>query len=348
MGCSSSKNRAESFEANHSKQVNKLFLCPQSLNLIEGSSMEGVVLLEITQLMRTQAIHIVVTGKVKSRGNESLVYFLNVSKTLYEVPDYILSPGHYAIPFNLKLPNELPSSFRLVEPNISCKISYKVEAFSKLSDQKSLKVSRKFSVSSKVVQEIEEYAAEPEKTFKVCDFKENGKLLWKVRTNKEAYQFNDTLEIFLEAINQSTKDITHLQVKLIRTLNIHDPSNSAPIREDLLFKDFKVKIRPNSTFIQAQAIRMVLDLSEVQDKLYQASSTLCKYLSCTYILEFIHPGNLFKSPKTLLEHEVRFLPQILSPPSAPVLPKGWQPVYLEALVDGNYSPIVPQVINLPN
>lgn len=348
MGCTASTNRSESFEARKAKLTNKLFLCPQSLNLIEGSSMEGVVLLEITQTIRTLAIHITVTGEVQTRGNENLVYFLNVSKALYEPPDYILNPGQYAIPFNLKLPDELPSSFSLISPNSSSKVSYKVEAFSMLADKRSLKASQNFSVTQKVGQEIIEYVADPEKTFKVCDFEEKGKLLWKVRTNKETYQFNEPIEVFLEVINKSIKEIKHLQIRLVRIINIHDHSNSLPIREDMLLRDFKVKIKPNSIHTNAEARHIVINLREIRDKLYQANTTRCKYLTCTYMLEFIQPGSLFKAQKTLLEHEVKFVPKILPPPSAPALPARWQPVYLNAIADVNTSPMVPQTVSLPD
>lgn len=347
MGCSSSKDRADSFEARKQSQVNKLFLCPQTLNLIEGSSMEGMVLLEITQATRIQAIHINVTGKVHTRGNASLVYFLNVTKILYEVPDYILNPGHYAIPFNLKLPDELPSSFNLSRPNMRCKIGYKLEAFSMLGDRKVLKAVQKFSVSQKIEQEVEEYVADPEKTYNVCDITDRGKLMWKIRTSKDTYQFNDRLDIFLDIMNKSNETMRHLNVKLVRNLTVNENNKSTVIKEELLQRDFKVKIKRKCSYVSDNAIRISLDLADIQDKLYQANTTSCKYLTCIYMLEFIYPGNLFKSPKTLFTHQVRFMPKLLSPPKAPVLPSDWRPNFLQPLSEVNHSPIVPQVINIP-
>jgi hypothetical protein len=347
MGCSPAKDRSESFEARKQNQGNKLFLCPQSLNLIEGSSIEGMVLLEITQTTRIQSIHVNVTGKVNTRGNASLVYFLNVTKILYEVPDFVLNPGHYAIPFNLKLPDELPTSFSLTKPNMSCKIGYQLEAFSMLGDRKGMKDVQKFSVSQKVEQEVEEYVADPEKTYNVFDITERGKLLWKIRTSKDTYQFNDRLDIYLDIMNKSSETLRHLNVKLVRNLTLNDNNKPTTIREELLQRDFKVKIKRKCSYVSENAILIGLDLGDVEDKLYQANTTSCKYLTCTYIVEFIYPGNLFKSPKTLFSYQVRFMPKLLSPPKAPVLPSDWRPIFLEPASEVNHTPMVPQVLNIP-
>ncbi|KAL0484535.1 hypothetical protein AKO1_011593 [Acrasis kona] len=125
--------------------------------------------------------------------------------------------GTYDYKFQHLLPTNLPGSFHYMSKNITADVKYRVKVWMELKEGSKVAVESLLNVYEIINRPPRPVVETREKSFV---FGGRGKLQIKLNLDKDIFFLGEKMAVKLNVDNQTRKDVSHLRIKLMRTINV--------------------------------------------------------------------------------------------------------------------------------
>jgi len=177
------------------------------------------------------------TYYVNKEHREDLITHDN-SLNLYNFPDSCIQPGQFTIPFSLKLPENLPTSFEHTWDSDAGKctadIKYSLQAYiMDVYNNPLVQTIKKFYLDQQPLHfsTLHGDFKQEDHDITTCCCIKRGQINTKVFTEKNGYVCGQGVTMVVECVNNCSKDIKGIYADFVKTINVRAQSESKTLSD---------------------------------------------------------------------------------------------------------------------
>ncbi|CAG9320689.1 unnamed protein product [Blepharisma stoltei] len=242
----------------------------------------------------------------------------------------ILSPGCFSFPFNMKLPDQLPGSFKYKNLEAKASIEYYVKAKFILPDKKKFKDKTEVHIYNRLISF--QMNINLEKTSKIVCFYccDKGSCTIKSKFSQDAFTPDQVAGAIIQVDNKNGQaDIKNIAFTLWRSVRLKTNAGISTFYREKIIEDNSRGLLSGESMEESNSIVCNLNLPSVKNKLDMIYSTRGYLIECCYALD-CHAeldGCCFCGGEKPSIEMPMALYSIYTPPQNIVQPPpGWNPV----------------------
>ena len=248
--------------------------------------------------------------------------------------DCLLPPGGYSLPFNFRLPPQLPGSFFYEKRCIKAIINYKFHAKLISIEREQIKASIPVHIRQGVYDYNANLSLNKDARLVTWCCSNQGYCKINVVHQQDTYNPSQTAVVLAEVDNSNSKlSVNSITARLFFSLRLKCSGPSTYFfKETLITESIPIRIAPGAALLNSSAVQIQLNLPSCMQTLSNMYSTKGALIDCTYTIEVradMDGSCMCCGEQPSIQALMKIVPNIIIALSAPVAPPDWNPSVLD-------------------